>query len=116
MITLTLLHPVQSTPVQNWTFQDEPVIRVGRAADNHVILYSAVVSRYHVELRQVATRWEVVSLGSNGTYLNGQQVQQASLVDGAILRIARSGPNIQVHLGARDRLAKDDLPTSIPEP
>jgi len=112
VITITLLHPVQSTPVQNWTFQHEPVIRVGRAADNHVILYSAVVSRYHVELRQAGNRWEVVSLGSNGTFLDGQQVQQAPLVDGAILRIARSGPSIQVHLSAKDRLVGDELPTS----
>lgn len=99
MITLTLLHPVQSTPVQNWTFEHEPVIRVGRASDNHVILYSAVVSRYHTELRQTGVLWEVVSLGSNGTFLDGEQVDQALLVDGAVIRLARSGPNIRVNLG-----------------
>ncbi len=98
MITLTLLHPFQSMPVQNWTFDHEAVIRVGRAADNHVILYSAVVSRYHVELRQSGTVWQVVSLGSNGTFLDGKQVRQAALADGAVLQLARSGPNLRVQL------------------
>lgn len=115
MITLTLLHPVQSTPVQNWRFENEPVIRVGRAADNHVILYSAVVSRYHLELRQTGLLWQVVSLGSNGTFLDSKQVQQAPLVDGAIIRIARSGPNIQVHLDSRTGAATDQVLTPSPE-
>ncbi|AFY61275.1 FHA domain-containing protein [Synechococcus sp. PCC 6312] len=100
MITLTLLHPVQATPVQSWTFEHESVVRIGRAVDNHVVLYSAVVSRHHVELRRSGLHWEVVNLGTNGTYLDGKRVQQASLNDGGILRLARSGPNIQIRIGA----------------
>jgi serine/threonine-protein kinase len=100
VITLTLLHPVQATPVQSWTFDSEAVIRIGRAVDNHVVLYSAVVSRHHVELRRHGLQWEVVNLGTNGTYLDGKRVQQAPLLDGGILRLARSGPNIQVRLSA----------------
>lgn len=102
MITLTLLHPVQSTPVQSWSFEQNPVIRIGRAVDNHVVLYSAVVSRYHVELRQTGTQWEVVNIGTNGTYLDGKRVHQAPLADGNIMRLARSGPNIQVHIDQSD--------------
>ena len=98
MITLTLLHPVQSTPVQSWSFEQDPVIRIGRAVDNNVVLYSAVVSRYHVELRQTGTQWEVVNIGTNGTYLDGKRVHQAPLADGNIMRLARSGPNIQIHI------------------
>lgn len=98
MITLTLLHPVQSTPVQSWSFEQDPVIRIGRAVDNHVVLYSAVVSRYHVELRQTGAQWEVVNIGTNGTYLDGKRVHQAPLADGNIMRLARSGPNIQIHI------------------
>lgn len=100
VITLTLLHPVQATPVQSWTFENENVIRIGRAVDNHVVLYSAVVSRHHVELRRHGLQWEVVNLGTNGTYLDGKRIQQATLVDGAILRLARSGPNIKIRLGS----------------
>lgn len=99
MITLTLLHPVQSTPVQSWTFAKEDVIRIGRAVDNHVVLYSAVVSRHHVELRRSGPLWEVVNLGTNGTYLDGKRIHQAPLADGGVIRLARSGPNIQVRMG-----------------
>lgn len=100
MITLTLLHPIQSIPVQSWTFEHEPVIRIGRSTDNHVILYSAVVSRHHVELRCNDSQWEVVSLGANGTYVDGKRITQVPLVDSLVIRLARSGPNIQIHLGS----------------
>nr|WP_228035186.1 FHA domain-containing protein [Oculatella sp. LEGE 06141] len=104
---MTLLHPVQQTPVQVWTFENESIIRIGRATDNQVILYSAVVSRHHVELRRIGNSWEMVNLGSNGTYFNGKRVTQVPVVDGAIIRLARSGPNIQIRLG---EAALKDLP------
>ncbi|NEO28251.1 MAG: FHA domain-containing protein, partial [Kamptonema sp. SIO4C4] len=44
MITLTLLHPSKSTPVQSWMFDSESVVRLGRGHQNDVVLYSAVVS------------------------------------------------------------------------
>jgi serine/threonine protein kinase len=101
VITLTLLHPVQSTPVQSWSFENDPVVRIGRAVDNHVVLYSAVVSRYHVEVRLTDNQWEVVNLGTNGTYLDGKRVHQAPLLTGNIMRLARSGPNIQISIGEK---------------
>lgn len=101
VITLTLLHPIQSIPVQSWTFDQESVIRIGRSTDNHVILYSAVVSRHHVEIRKVDSGWEIVNLGANGTYLDGKRITQVPVEDGVIIRLARSGPNVQIHLGTR---------------
>jgi eukaryotic-like serine/threonine-protein kinase len=98
VITLTLLHPVQSTPVQSWSFEQDPAIRIGRAVDNQVVLYSAVVSRYHVEVRLTENQWEVVNLGTNGTYLDGKRIHQAPLINGSIMRLARSGPNIQISI------------------
>lgn len=86
-------------PVQVWSFSGESVIRIGRSTDNQVILYSAVVSRHHVELRWNGLVWEVVNLGTNGTYVDGQRVTQVTITDGLVIRLARSGPNIQVRLG-----------------
>lgn len=111
MITLTLLHPVKHTPVQVWTFADESVIRIGRSTDNQVILYSAVVSRHHVELRRTGKHWEVVNLGTNGTYLDGKRISQESIKDGAVIRLARSGPNIQIRMG---EVALDSRSENIP--
>jgi eukaryotic-like serine/threonine-protein kinase len=107
VITLSLLHPVKQTPVQVWSFPNEPVVRIGRSSDNQVVLYSAVVSRYHVELRQSGSTWSVVSIGTNGTYVDGKRVTQVAIADGAVIRLARSGPNIQVNLGvARSEFAQ----------
>lgn len=93
------MHPIKQIPVQVWTFPNESVIRIGRSTDNHVILYSAVVSRHHAELRRVELGWEVVNLGTNGTYLDGRRVTQGHVTDGAVIRLARSGPNIQIRMG-----------------
>lgn len=100
VITLTLLHPLQSTPIQSWTFDQETQVSVGRSTDNHVVLYSAVVSRHHVELCYENSVWEVVSLGANGTYMDNQRVTRSPLKDGSVFRLARSGPNLQVSIPA----------------
>jgi pSer/pThr/pTyr-binding forkhead associated (FHA) protein len=41
----------------------------------------------------------VINLGTNGTYLDGKRITQEFIQDGAIIRLARSGPNIQIRLG-----------------
>lgn len=106
VITLTLLHPLQSVPVQSWSFEPESVIRIGRSTENEVILYSAVVSRHHVELRRNGSDWEVVNLGANGTYVDGKRITQMPVVDGMIFRLASSGPKIQIHIDADNIDAK----------
>ena len=100
VITLTLLHPLQSTPIQSWTFEQETQVSVGRSTDNNVVLFSAVVSRHHVELCCENSVWEVVSLGANGTYMDNQRVTRSPLKDGSVFRLARSGPTLQVNIPA----------------
>lgn len=100
MITLILLHPFQAVPVQSWSFQEnDSAIKIGRATDNQVVLYSAVVSRYHVELRRRGSKWEIVNLGTNGTFVDGKPISKATLTDGMIFHLARSGPKIQIRFG-----------------
>ena len=110
VITLTLLHPLQSVPVQSWPFKSESVIRIGRSTDNDVILYSAVVSRHHVELRRNGLGWRIISLGANGTYIDGKRITQMPVVDGMIIRLASSGPKIQIHL--HDDISPVELSTT----
>ncbi len=100
MITLTLLHPGKTTAVQHWTFNTESTIRIGRSLDNEVVLYSAVVSRHHLEIRLNGLDWEVINLGTNGTYLDGQPIKTVPVVDGMIVSLASSGPKIQIHLSS----------------
>lgn len=98
MITLTLLHPLQPVAVQSWTFNDEQSIKIGRATNNEVVLYSAVVSRHHVQIEKSGEDWEVINLGSNGTYVDGVQVERTKLFDGNIVRLASSGPKILIKI------------------
>ncbi|MGK7935303.1 MAG: FHA domain-containing protein [Xenococcaceae cyanobacterium] len=98
MITLTLLHPLQPVPVQSWTFNNESKISIGRSTSNEVVLYSAVVSRHHVEIRKTADEWELVNLGANGTYIDGKRITKTMIVDGMVMRLASSGPKILIKL------------------
>lgn len=103
MITLSLLHPLHKTPVQSWSFEQEPVICIGRSTDNNVVLYSAVVSRHHVEIHRTDHGWAVKSIGTNGTYLDGRRINEVPVEDGIVIRLARSGPNIQIHVSEEKR-------------
>ena len=98
MITLTLLHPLQAVAVQSWTFSDEQSIKIGRATNNEVVLYSAVVSRNHVKIEKTGEDWEVINLGSNGTYVDGVQIERTKVSDGTIVRLASSGPKILIKI------------------
>ena len=113
VITLTLLHPSQATPLQHWQFDnDQSTILIGRAVDSHVVLYSAVVSRRHLEIRRNDhDDWELENLGANGTFLNGKPIEKTAVVDGMVVRLATSGPQIQIRL-----IDEDEQPKLILKP
>jgi pSer/pThr/pTyr-binding forkhead associated (FHA) protein len=113
VITLTLLHPSQATPLQHWQFDnDQSTILIGRALDNHVVLYSAVVSRRHLEIRHNdRDDWELENLGANGTFVNGKPIEKTAVVDGMVVRLATSGPQIQIRL-----IDEGEQPKSILKP
>ncbi len=99
VIIVSLLHPTKSVPTQSWTFTTEAMVSIGRATNNSVVLYSAVVSRHHVELRRRGTNWQVVNMSSNGTYgSDGQPISKSVATDGMVFRLATSGPRIQLNL------------------
>jgi pSer/pThr/pTyr-binding forkhead associated (FHA) protein len=98
-ITLTLLHPTSGAPIQSWSFRDEAIIRIGRASDNEVVIRSDVVSRYHAELRRHETEWDLVGLGTNGTFVNGERITQFRLTDGQAFVLAPTGPTLGFRFG-----------------
>ena len=109
MITLTLLHPLQLIPIQSWTFHHESSIKIGRATNNEVVLYSAVVSRNHVEIKKLDREWEVINLGSNGTYIDGKRIEQAKVTDGMVVRLASSGPKILIKIESKTSENQSDF-------
>ncbi|MBG1267029.1 protein kinase domain-containing protein [Nostoc sp. WHI] len=103
MVSLTLLEPQQKTPLQQWCFENSSIIRIGRAVDNHVVLTDSLVSRHHLELRQVGSAsdggaWQLISQGTNGTFLNGILVIQSPLPDNSLLQLAQGGPILQFQI------------------
>ncbi|HEX9639435.1 MAG TPA: FHA domain-containing protein [Acidobacteriota bacterium] len=56
---------------------DRTVTRIGRAADNDVVIAHPAVSNYHARIDRQGQLWVITDLGStNGTYLNGRRVDQ----------------------------------------
>ncbi len=100
VITVSLRQSRQSPPLQMWTFENQPVIKIGRATENHVILHSSVVSRRHIEIRHLATHWKLLNYSNNGTYLDGKPITAIPVADGMMIKLAASGPMIQLNLGS----------------
>jgi serine/threonine-protein kinase len=106
MVTLSLLEPQQKTPLQQWHFQDESVIRIGRSGDNHIVLTDALVSRHHLEIRKIASdqksdSWVLYSKGTNGTFLDGVLVTESPLPDNSLLQLAQGGPLLKFQIDVK---------------
>ncbi|GHH14425.1 FHA domain-containing protein [Streptomyces lanatus] len=67
-------------------------VRIGRAADNDLVIDDLIVSRHHAELHALPDgTYEIADLGShNGTYLNGGPVTTAPIGPGDIVGIGHS--------------------------
>jgi ABC transport system ATP-binding/permease protein len=84
-------------------------LRIGRAADNDVVVSDLSVSRYHAELRRTSRGgYEIVDLDShNGTYLNGQRVTAAPVTETDLIGVGpatfqRVGEQLQEFLDTGD--------------
>ncbi len=63
---------------------------IGRSSGAEFIVDAAMVSRLHCQLTAGATELQVVDLEStNGTFVNGQRVTQATLKEGDTLGVGR---------------------------
>jgi ABC-type multidrug transport system ATPase subunit len=80
-------------------------VRIGRSADNDLVLEDLQVSRHHAELsRDASGDWVLVDLGShNGTFVNGSRITRERLAEtdlvsfaGQLLRFA--GGALQVYV------------------
>ncbi|MFJ3670948.1 FHA domain-containing protein [Streptomyces sp. NPDC090106] len=82
-LTGTFRQPTSVRPIPTRT------VRIGRAAENDLVIDDLVVSRRHAELRaRPDGTHEIVDLGShNGTFLNGAPVDRAVLGPGDVVGI-----------------------------
>lgn len=69
---------------------DKNVTTAGRHPEADIFFDDVTVSRRHAEFLRNGTAFEIVDQRSlNGTYVNGERVDRATLVDGAELRIGK---------------------------
>jgi adenylate cyclase len=85
---------------------------IGRAATCDIVLNDASVSRWHVRLTVGDGQCLVKDIGSrNGTYLNGDQIEEAALRDGDRLTLGQV--QVSVHSAVAENIVLtegDDLP------
>lgn len=69
---------------------DSDLIRVGRSTDADIFLDDVTVSRRHAEFHRKEGHYTLVDVGSlNGTYLNGERIEQSKLVRGDEVQIGK---------------------------
>ncbi len=71
----------------NFLLDREVENRVGRDAGNQIVLTDPLSSRVHCVLRAHAGGWRVLDQSRNGTYVNDQKIDDATLGEGHRLRI-----------------------------
>jgi serine/threonine-protein kinase len=93
MVTLILLEPQTNQPLQQWQFPEQEIIRIGRSQNNDIVLHGYYqVSRQHLELTKVDHQWQLISRGTNGTFLNNVLVTEERLKHNDLIRLAENGP------------------------
>lgn len=66
----------------------DPVIKIGRSADNHIVIADPNVSRYHARIESAGAEHLIKDLKStNGTFVNGARIGEHVLKNGDTIAI-----------------------------
>jgi pSer/pThr/pTyr-binding forkhead associated (FHA) protein len=64
---------------------------IGRASDNDIVLQDSTVSGHHVRIEKHQQNVVITDLNSsNGTFVEGEQVQQSQLTGGEVILIGNT--------------------------
>jgi ABC-type multidrug transport system ATPase subunit len=84
------LQPAKPLPSPVARYDSTGTIRIGRSADNDIVLPDLWVSNRHAEIRHVDDRHYIVDLGStNGLHRNGRRIVRGLLIPGDRFTIGR---------------------------
>jgi len=80
---------------------------IGRGSECHVVLEEEAVSRVHAEVQFEQGRWWIRDLQStNGTYVNGECLERASLSGNTKIRLGPEGPLLSLDVEEGDVAGK----------
>lgn len=67
---------------------DQPVIRLGRAGDNDLVIEDTFTSRQHARIDCRDGHFDLTDLDStSGTYVNGNEIETYRLVEGDVITL-----------------------------
>jgi two-component system response regulator HydG len=84
---------------------------VGRGLDCHIVLSDPLCSRVHAVLSPAPGGWSVRDCSRNGTFVNGQKIDEAVLDDGHALRMGDT--ELQFRLGDEPLTAIEESPHDV---
>lgn len=83
-------HPIIEVNGERWLLKEDVTI-IGRGSESHIVVDDSGVSRRHLELRVTPTGVIATDLGStNGTFVEGNKIDAATLLDGNLITIGRT--------------------------
>jgi pSer/pThr/pTyr-binding forkhead associated (FHA) protein len=97
-VTVHLLDSAQGLTVQTWQFRDRETITIGRGSDNDICVADTQVSRCHVLLRFCDRDWYLVSIGRNGTFVQGKNITEVLMSDQGVFQLGPTGPLLKYDL------------------
>jgi FHA domain len=102
-VTLKIVHTFGKHAGSTQTV-DKQVVRLGRAPDGDVVFdpeFDRDASGNHAEARRQGAGWLLVDLKSrNGTFVNGERVEQRPLTSGDEVTFGIHGPRVRFEFGS----------------
>lgn len=105
---------INGSELHRYSFSDTEIL-IGRSSECQVLLDNAGVSRTHAKVLRQGNRVQIVDLGSgNGTFLNGEKVDEALVNSGDTVGIGKFSLTLKVAEEALEDA--DPHPEAEPEP
>ena len=91
--------------------------RIGRGDGCEIRLRSPMCSREHARMEPRGETWWVTDLGAaNGLFVDENEVREAPLAEGSLVRLGRGGPVLKVSFVSEEEFDENDLEPVAPAP
>jgi pSer/pThr/pTyr-binding forkhead associated (FHA) protein len=112
IVQLIHIHGPMKGEIQEFT---KDVVVIGRHPSSDLCFPAdlTIVSRKHAEIVREGNQFRLVSLGANGTFVNGKKVTEVFLKDGDVLEFADGGPKVSFLTEMKEDVESEPPPPSV---